>query len=60
MEKLVIEMKIIAYGMVHHVAEAFLDLQVFLPAVMAVFTFECGAAIQTVIFVTVMLFHWVK
>ena len=32
MEKLVIKMEIIAYGMVHHMAEAFLYLQVFLPA----------------------------
>lgn len=38
MEKLVVEMKIITYGMVHHVAKAFLYLQVFLPAVMAKFT----------------------
>jgi hypothetical protein len=33
MKKLVIEMKVIADGMVHHVAEAFFDLQIFLPAV---------------------------
>jgi hypothetical protein len=33
MKKLVIEMKVIAYGVVHHVAEAFFDLQVFLTAV---------------------------
>jgi len=39
MKKLVIEMKIIANGMVHHVAKAFFHLQVFLPAVMAKFPF---------------------
>ena len=57
MKKLVVEMKIIAYGMVHHVAKAFLHLQVFLPAVMAKFTFEDGAAIKAVIFFAVMFFH---
>ena len=50
-------MEIIAYGMVHHVAKAFLHLQVFLPAVMAKLTFEDGAAVQAIIFFTVMLFH---
>jgi hypothetical protein len=37
MKKLVVEVKIVAYGMGHHVAEAFLYLQVFLPAVVAIF-----------------------
>lgn len=57
MKKLVIEMKVIAYGMVHHVAKAFFYLQIFLPAVVAKFTFEDGAAIKAVIFFAVMLFH---
>jgi hypothetical protein len=60
MKKLVVEMKIIADGMVHHVAKAFLYFKVFLAAVMAIFPFKGGAAIQTVIFVPVMLFHWVN
>lgn len=57
MKKLVVEMEIIAYGMVHHVAKTFLHLQVFLPAIMAKFTFEDGAAIKAVIFFAIMLFH---
>jgi len=50
-------MKIVADGMVHHVAKAFLHLQVFLPAVMAIFAFEDGAAVQAIIFFAVMLLH---
>ena len=57
MKKLVVEMKIIAYSMVHHMPKAFLHLQVFLPAVMAKFTFKDGAAVQAIIFFTVMFFH---
>ena len=57
MKKLMVEMKVIADGMVHHVAEAFLYFKVFLSAVMAVFPFEGGAAVQTVVFVPVMFFH---
>ena len=39
MKKLVVEMEVIADGVVHHVAKAFLYLQVFLSAFMAEFTF---------------------
>ena len=57
MEKLMVEMKVIADGMVHHVAKAFLYLQVFLAAVMAKFTFQNSAAVKAVIFFAVMFFH---
>ena len=52
-------MEIIADGMVHHVAEAFLYLQVFLTAIVAIFSFEDGAAIEAVVFVAIVFFHWV-
>ena len=45
MKKLMIEMKVIAYGMIHHVAKAFFDLQVFLPANVAVFTLQLSSAV---------------
>lgn len=57
MEELVIEMKVIAYGMAHHMAEALLQLQVFLAAIVAKLSFEGCSAIQTVIFFAVMFFH---
>ncbi len=57
MKKLVIEMKIVAYGMIHHVAKAFPDLQVFLAANMAKPALQLCAAVQAIIFCAVMLFH---
>ena len=45
MKKLVVEMKIIADGMIHHVAKAFLHLQVFLPAIVTKLPFEDGPAV---------------
>jgi len=57
MKKLVIEVKVIADGMVHHVTKAFVQFQVFLAAVMAIVSLNDGAAVQTIIFVAVMLFH---
>ena len=35
MKKLMVEMKVIAYCMVHHMAKAFFNFQVFLAAVIA-------------------------
>jgi hypothetical protein len=58
MKKLVIEMKIITDGMVHHVPEAFLNFEVFLAAIVAIFPFEGGAAVKAIIFVPVMFFHF--
>jgi hypothetical protein len=58
MEKLVVEMKIIADGVVHHVAETFLYLQVWLAAVMAIFTFKRSAAVEAIVFAPVMFFHF--
>jgi len=57
MKKLVVEVEIIADGMVHHVAKAFLYFQVWLPAIVAIFPFEDGTAVQAVIFVPVVFFH---
>jgi hypothetical protein len=57
MKKLVVEVKIIAYGMVKHVAKAFLHLQVFLPAFMAKVSLQIGSAVKAIGFVPVMLFH---
>jgi len=57
MKKLVVEVKIIAYGMVHHVPEAFLYFKVWLPAVVAIFPFQDSTAVQAVIFVPVVFFH---
>jgi len=57
MKKLVIKVKVVADGMVHHMTEAFMEFQVFLAAVMAIMSLNDGAAIQTIIFVAVMLFH---
>jgi len=57
MKKLVVEVKIIAYGVVHHVAKAFFDLQVLLPANMTKLSLQGGPAIQAVIFFAVMFLH---
>ena len=57
MKKLVIEMKVIADGMVHHVAKAFFDLQVFLSAFMAVMAFQYGSAVKAVVLFAVMFLH---
>ena len=57
MKKLVVEMKVIAYGMVHHMTKAFSYLQVFLSAVMTIMTFQNSSAIKTIIFYTVMFLH---
>jgi hypothetical protein len=57
MKKLVVEMKIIAYGVVHHMAKAFFYLQVFLAAIMTELSFKCSAAVEAIIFMSVMLFH---
>ena len=57
MKKLVVEMEIIADGMVHHMPEAFLDLQVLLSANMAVFTLQDRSAVQAIIFFPVVFFH---
>jgi len=45
MKKLVVEMEIIADGMVHHVAEAFLHFKVLLAANMAKLTHQRSAAV---------------
>jgi len=37
MKKLVVKMKVVAYGMNYHMAKAFLYLQVLLPARVAIF-----------------------
>lgn len=43
--------------MFHHMAEAFLDLQVFLPAIGAKMKGYEGAAIQAISFLAVMFFY---
>ncbi len=50
-------MKIVADGMIHHVTKAFMEFKIFLAAVMAIMALNDGAAIQTIIFVAVVLFH---
>lgn len=50
-------MKIIANGMVHHMAEAFMELQIFLPAVMTIVTLKYGSAIKAILLKPIMLFH---
>ena len=44
-KKLVVEMKVVADGMVHHVAKTFLYFEVFLAANMAKLTLQRGAAV---------------
>lgn len=50
-------MKVIANSVVHHMAKALMQLEVFLAAVMTIMTLEYSPAIQAVIFFTVMFFH---
>ena len=57
MKKLLVEMKIIADRVVHHMPEAFFDLQVFLSANMAERPLQGGAAVQAISFFSVMFFH---
>src|SRR3569623_1934730 len=57
MKKLVIKVKIVADGMVHHVTKTFMQFQVFLAAIMAIMTFQYSSAIQTIIFFAIMFFH---
>ena len=57
MEKLMVEMKIIADRMVHHVAKAFFNFQVFLSAVMTKMTLQNSSAIKAIVVMSVMLFH---
>lgn len=57
MKKLVIKMKVVTDGMVHHMTKAFMDLEVFLAAVMTVMALKYGTAIQTIILIPVMFFH---
>jgi len=45
MKELVVEMKIIADGVIHHVTEVLPDLQIFLAAIMTKFTFQDCAAV---------------
>ena len=54
-----VEVEIIANGMVNHVAKAFFNLQVLLPAVVAKFTLQLASAVQAIMFVTVVFFHLV-
>ena len=58
MEELMVKMEIIANRMVHHMAKAFLYLQVFLPAIRAKLKFDICPAIQTVMFFPVIFFHF--
>lgn len=57
MKKLVVEMKIIAYRVIHHVAKALLHLQVFLPAIVAKLTLQNGSTIKAVVFSPIVFFH---
>jgi len=56
-KKLVVEMKIIADGVIHHVAKTFLHLQVFLPAIVAKLTLQNGSAIKAIVFFPIMFLH---
>lgn len=60
MEEFMIEMEIITYGMVHHMAKAFFYLKVFLPAYMAKLTLQSSTAVKAVVFFTVMFLHFIN
>jgi len=57
MKKLFVEVKVIANGMHHQMAEVFLQLQVFLAAIITEMTREGIATVKAIAFGTVMLFH---
>jgi len=56
--ELMVKMEIITNRMVHHMAKAFLYLQVFLTAIRAKLKFDIEPAIQAVMFFPVILFHF--